>query len=196
MANGQQAATFAITPDNSDVMRQIDLKEPLRPGKNDITLTYKGDGSLLYQIVGRYYVPWNLADAQPGRSEPLSLAVAYDKATLAQDVTATVTVTIHNNTERVAEMPLVDVGVPPGFTVVPDKLEVAVERWTISKYSIAARQVIVSLEKLNPAQTVTLTYQIRARFPIKARTPVSRVYAYYDPTRVATSAPRMIVVHR
>jgi len=197
MANGQQVATFAIAPDNSDVMRQIDLREQLKPGKNDITLNYRGDGSFLYQIVGRYYVPWNLVGAQPIRSpQPLSLSVAYDKTTLAQDDTVTVTVTIHNNTRRIAEMPLVDVGVPPGFTAVPDRLDAAVERRTISKYAVAARQVIVYLEKLNPAQTVTLTYQLRAKYPIKARTPQSRAYACYDPTRVVTSAPQMIVVHR
>ena len=31
---------------------------------------------------------------------------------------------------------------------------------TISKYTVAARQVIVYLEKLDPGQTVTLTYRL------------------------------------
>lgn len=195
-ANRHQAATFAITPEDSDVMRQVDLKEQIKEGVNDITLQYQGDGSLVYQIVGRSYVPWNRVEPSVKAFQPLALSVAYDKKTLAKDDTATVTVTIRNNTDRFAEMPLVDVGVPPGFTVVPDRLDAAVQHKSISKYTVAARQVIVYLERLNPAQTVTLTYQIRAKYPLKAMTPLSRVYPYYDPKRVATSAPQEIVVHR
>jgi uncharacterized protein YfaS (alpha-2-macroglobulin family) len=105
-------------------------------------------------------------------------------------------VTIHNNTERIAEMPLVDVGVPPGFTVVPDDLEDAVKAGKISKYTVAGRQVIIYLEKLDPTQTVSLRYAIRAKYPIKAKTPLSKVYPYYNPERVAVSQPQDVEVGR
>ncbi|HET6383445.1 MAG TPA: alpha-2-macroglobulin family protein, partial [Armatimonadota bacterium] len=194
MANGQKAATFAITPDNSDVMRQVNLGNELRPGRNDITLQYVGDGSLLYQVVGSYYLPWSKVEpVTPEGAGPLTLSVAYDKTTLAHDETATVTVTIKNNTRRVVEMPLIDLGVPPGFTVLPDRLDQAVAAKTISKYTIAARQIIVYMQRLAPDQTVTLTYQLKARFPIKARTPLSRAYPYYNPEAVTVSAPQEIV---
>lgn len=194
LANGQKIKSFQITPDDNDVMRQVDLKEALKAGDNAITLQYEGEGSLLYQIVGRYYMPWNQVEPPAPEFQPLSLDVSYDKTTLAQDDTATVTVTIHNKTDRIAEMPLIDVGVPPGFTVVPDKLDDAVKDKTISKYTVAARQVIIYLEKLDLGQTVKLTYQIRAKYPIKARTPLSKVYPYYNPEKVAVAAPQDIVV--
>jgi uncharacterized protein YfaS (alpha-2-macroglobulin family) len=97
-------------------------------------------------------------------------------------------------TDKIAEMPLIDVGVPPGFNVVSDKLDDAVKAATISKYTVAARQVILYLEKLDPGQTVKLTYQVRARFPIKAKTPLSKAYPYYNPERVAVSKPQEIIV--
>ena len=93
-------------------------------------------------------------------------------------------------------MPLMDVGVPPGFTVNPEKLEDAVTAKTISKYTVAARQIIVYMEKLEPNQTIALTYQIKAKYPIKARTPLSKVYPYYNPEKVAVSAPQDIVVKK
>lgn len=195
LANGQKAGSFQLTADDNDVMRQVNLAEFLHDGQaNNVTLSYDGDGSLLYQIAGRYYEPW--ADAAPPKAgfEPLALKVEYDKTTLAQDDTATVTVTIHNQTTSIAEMPLIDVGVPPGFTVNPEKLENAVAKQTISKYTVAARQVILYMEKLGPGETVVLTYQIRAKYPIKARTPLSKVYPYYNPERVTISAPQDIVV--
>ncbi|HLJ54582.1 MAG TPA: hypothetical protein VKT77_06035, partial [Chthonomonadaceae bacterium] len=163
-------------------------------GDNAITLEYQGDGSLLYQIAERHYLPWQAAPRPAPGLEPLQLSVDYDKTTLAQDDTATVTVKIKNVTDRTAEMPLIDVGVPPGFSVVSDRLDDAVKAATISKYTVAARQVIVYLEKLTPGQELTLTYQVRARFPIKAKTPLSKAYPYYNPERVSLTRPVEITV--
>ncbi|MCS6775183.1 MAG: alpha-2-macroglobulin family protein [Chloroherpetonaceae bacterium] len=193
-ANGKEAAKLQITPEDSDVMRQIDLAAHVRPGNNTITLEYEGDGSLLYQIVGRYYLPWKEVEPPAPEFEPLKLEVQYDKTTLAQDDMATVTVTVKNVTDRIAEMPLIDLGVPPGFTVVPDNLEKAVAEKRISKYTLAARQVIIYLQKLDPGQELKLTYQVRAKFPIRARTPLSKVYPYYNPERVAVVPPAELTV--
>ena len=120
----------------------------------------------------------------------------YDKTTLAQNDSAGVTVTVKNRTNKVAEMPLIDLGVPPGFTVVTDELDQAVKEKRISKYTLAARQVIVYLDKLGPAETLTLHYSVRSRFPIKARTPLSKAYPYYNPEKAAISPPRTLVVHK
>jgi uncharacterized protein YfaS (alpha-2-macroglobulin family) len=153
---------------------------------------------LLYQIVGRYYLPWDQVKKDPALKEPLSIEVAYDKTTLAQDDTATVTVTITNTTKprAVVEMPLIDVGLPPGFTPLTERLDAAVEAKTISKYTVAARQLIIYLEKLEPGAVVALTYQLKAKYPIKARTPQSKAYPYYNPEQAAVSAPKDILVRR
>ena len=43
-------------------------------------------------------------------------------------------------------------------------------------------------------KTVTLTYQVRARFPIKAKTPLSRAHPYYNPERAVVCRPQELVV--
>ncbi len=196
IANGKRATTFNITPEDSDVMRQIDLKEFVKAGDNDIRLEYKGEGSLLYQVTGRYYTPWNQVELPRPEFQPLELKVAYDKTTLAQDETVTVNVTIKNRTDKIAEMPLVDVGVPPGFTVIPDKLQGAVENKVISKFTVAARQVILYLTELQPGQEVQVSYQVKAKYPLRAQTPLSKAYPYYNPEKVATVAPTGIIVRK
>jgi len=193
VANGKTIASIDISPENSDVMRQVNVGHII-PGDYQIHLNYSGDGSLLYQIVGRYYLPWEQVPEPMIGKAPLSISVDYDKKTLVQDDTATVTVTIKNNTAMIAEMPLIDVGVPPGFTVVPDALDAATDAKTIEKYTIAARQIIIYLTKLDPNQVVKLTYQIRAKYPIKAQTPLSKVYPYYNPEQLAVSKPQTIEV--
>ena len=196
VVNGKPGATWTLTPDDSDVMRQADVSKLLTPGVNTVRLDYEGQGATLYQIATRYYEPWvrDDAPAAPKETGPLAITVAYDKTTLAQDDTATVTATVRNVTNATAEMPLIDLGLPPGFTPQTEALDAAVANHTISKYTLAARQIIVYLEKLGPAQTVTLTYGLKAKYPIHAQTPESRAYPYYNPERVSVSVPQEITV--
>ena len=56
----------------------------------------------------------------------------------------------------------------------------------------AALSTIVQTQSV--VHTVTLTWQIKAKFPIKARTPLAKVYPYYNPERVAIAAPQDLVV--
>lgn len=198
--NGQKVATLSVTEANRDIMQQVEIQNPLQKGENRLEIRFKADalsgkGALGYQAVSRYYLPWR--DTMPPvapNAEPLALAVHYDRTTLAQNDTVGVTVTIHNNTNGKVEMPLIDLGVPPGFTVETDGLEEAVKAKTIDKYTVAARQIIVYLQKLAPNQTVTLRYKVRALFPVKALTPLSKVYPYYDPEKVTIVPPQSLVV--
>ena len=41
--------------------------------------------------------------------------------------------------------------------------------------------MIAYLEKLDAQSIFTLSYQVKAKYPIKARTPLSRAYPYYNP---------------
>ena len=58
-----------------------------------VALRFDGKGGLAYQVVGRYFVPWNEKPA----AEALSIDVAYDRTRLAQDDIATATATVKNN---------------------------------------------------------------------------------------------------
>lgn len=200
--NGKRIAQRTITPENADVMQQIRI--PSGIGANDVSLRYQGDGSLVYQIAGRYYLPWSRlpwseggpvppTESVPG-SRALAIAVAYDKTHLRQNDWVTLTATIHNNMGENAEMPLIDLGVPPGFSVDASALEEAVAAHKISKYTIAARQVIIYLERLDANATLSLAFRLQARFPIHAKTPQSDAYPYYNPERASYSAPQELTV--
>ncbi|MCD6359461.1 MAG: hypothetical protein J7M38_01270, partial [Armatimonadetes bacterium] len=191
--NGRQAGSFAMTPANADVMRLIDCRELVRPGGNKVEIRFSGEGSCLYQIVERHYMPWSAAEG-PAQGEPLSIAVDYDRTRLAKDDMLNATVTVRNNTPLVTSMIIVDLGVPPGFSVETEDLANLVERGVIQKYRLTGRQIIVYLEELKGRQVVKLSYRLRAKFPIKARTPSSRVYEYYNPDNQATAAPEALEV--
>ena len=190
--NGKQAGEFRITSADADVMRQLDLKEHVQPGANQVTISAQGKGSALYQVVSRYYLPWDQLPREPG--EVLEIKVNYDRTTLAQNDLLGCHVEVKNLTDRVAQMVIVDLGLPPGFELVPDGLEQAVKQGAITKYTPAARQIIVYTDSVGPRATLTLDYQLRAKYPLRARSPKSRAYLYYNPEQEALAAPQVLTV--
>jgi uncharacterized protein YfaS (alpha-2-macroglobulin family) len=63
-----------------------------------------------------------------------------------------------------------------------------------SRFDLTGRQIIVYLEGLKAGQPLDFGYRIRARYPIKAQTPPSSVYDYYNPGVSAVLAPAAIEV--
>ncbi len=187
LVNGQQAAQFRLTEADADVLRQVDCKDLVKEGDNKVEIKFQGEGTTLYQIVSRYYVPW--ARIGPSREELLSIDVEYDKTKLSTDDMLTASVTVRNNTPAKTSMIIVDLGIPPGFSVQTEDLTALVEAKKIDKFNLTGRQIIVYLEELKPRQTVEFTYTLKAKFPIKAKTPKSTVYEYYNPANRADAAP-------
>ena len=187
VVNGQEAASFRLTEADADVLRQVDCKDLVKEGDNKVEIKFQGEGTTLYQIVSRYYVPWTRIG--PPRQELLSINVDYDKTKLATDDVVTAAVTIRNNTPAKTSMIIVDLGIPPGFAVQTEDLTKLVEDKKIDKFNLTGRQIIVYLEKLQPNQTVEFSYTLQAKFPIKAKTPKSTVYEYYNPANRADAAP-------
>jgi uncharacterized protein YfaS (alpha-2-macroglobulin family) len=125
--------------------------------------------------------------------------VKYDRTELGQNDIASAMVTVHNNLKQNAENIILDLGIPPGFEVLPEDLQamLAGEEKTpgkVMKYAVTAKQIILYLNRLNVDQTITLKYRLRAKYPIKASSFSSRVYEYYNPQVGVTSRPIEIKV--
>lgn len=189
--NGVPVKTIELTDDNSDLVFLCDLGEQTIEGDNTVQLSLEGTGSTLYQVVGRYYLPWETLP--PPAEELISIQVDYDKSELTTDDLLHCTVRLANNRAGVARMLVADVGVPPGFDVLRDDLDALVGT-AIQKYELAGRQVILYLDELGHEAPVTLEYRLKARFPVRAQTPESAVYEYYNPEVRAVAEPREIVV--
>ena len=190
--NGAEAERLRITSENSDVMRLVDLAQHTAEGVNTVQLKLDGKGSCMYQIVCKFFLPWK--EGEKEEVEPLSINVAYDKRKLEKDDLITCNVTVVNNQPATANMVLVDLGVPPGFEVQAGDLSELVGEGTIKKFNLTSRQVIIYFDKLIPKQPVELKYRMRAKFPIKAKTRMSRVYEYYNPEVESFAEPVELVV--
>ena len=194
--NGKLVQNVVLTPENNDLLHQFAFPVADAKGAQAVGVRFTGKGSLAYQVVGRYFVPWS--DRPAG--EPLSIEVAYDRMQLAQDDIATATATIRNNLGKAANMVMVDLGIPPGFELLSEDLQDYQEKtatWKagrLEKYSLTATHAILYFNSIAPGDTVTLRFRLRAKYPIRARTFPSRAYEYYDPEMNSVARPVVLEV--
>ena len=177
VVNGEQTEEFDITSENYDVYRQADFKNVTKNGDNKVEITLEGEGSCYYQIAERHYMPWKTVKAG---KKPLSIGVKYDRSTLKENDMLTGSVVIKNNTKAAMKMVMVDLGIPPGFSVMtPDLQEYVGSKFV--KYTLTSRQVVIYIETVKPGEVIKFKYRLKAKYPLKAKTPRSKVYQYYNP---------------
>ena len=114
--NGKALEKLVLTPENNDLLHQFVVSGTDAEDGGTVALRFNGSGGLAYQVVGRYFVPW---DQKPAGG-PLSIQVDYDRTRLAQDDIATAAATVRNNLPRGANMVMVDLGIPPGFDLLSE----------------------------------------------------------------------------
>jgi len=191
LLNGKPAEKLVLTRENNDLLHQFAFRDIDSKGDNTVEIQFEGKGGLAYQVVGRYFVPW---DKKP-ENEALSIDVAYDRAHLAQDDISTATATIKNNMPKSANMVMVDFGIPPGFELLSEDLDAYREKSAgqksgrLEKFSLTATQAILYFDSVAAGETVTLRFRLRAKYPIRARTFQSKVYEYYDPEVNSVARP-------
>jgi hypothetical protein len=198
--NGKPVQKLVLTAENNDLLHQFVF--PVSAGAahsaQRVSFRFEGKGGLAYQVVGRYFVPWGEKPA----GEPLSIDVAYDRTRLAQDDIATATATVKSNLQKVANMVMVDLGIPPGFDLLSEDLQAYQEKsrarksGRLEKFSLTATQAILYFDAIGAGDTVTLQFRLRAKYPIRARTFQSRVYEYYDPAVSAVARPVALEVRK
>jgi hypothetical protein len=187
--------TLVIPADQAEVMQQVDLSEHVGVGEHRLTLTEPSGTAAGYQVTFRYHVP---AADRPAPSEPLAIALAYDRTDLTVGDSVTATATVVNQMPQVAPMVLLDLPIPAGFAVATEDFAKLVGDGLIAKYQLNPRSVIVYLRGLEPGKPgLTLRYQLRATMPVKVTVPPARAYEYYDPDKRGVSpAARLTVTQR
>jgi hypothetical protein len=194
--NKEQTHEIVIDEGNADVVHLVTFDRGFSPGGVNRVQIELGDeqaGNLMYQVATRYYVPWDAVEAVPEAEPLISIDVAYDRTTLAVNDEVTVDVEARLQV-GVVRMALIDLGVPPGFDVLTEDLGRLVEQGVIARYELTGRQVIVYVEDLSSEVPLRFSTRLRARFPLRAQTPPSSAYDYYNPETVMVREPLEVTV--
>jgi hypothetical protein len=193
--NQEQTQEIVIEESNADVVHLVAFERGFSPsGANRVQIEVEGGGNLMYQVATSFYLPWDQVPPTPEVGEAISIDVDYDRTALAVNDTVTVNVGVRLNKEGVVKMGLVDLGVPPGFTVLAEDLSRLVEQGVIARYELTGRQIIIYLEDLSSQSPLRFSYRLRARFPMRAQTPPSSAYDYYNPGELTVREPLEVTV--
>jgi hypothetical protein len=193
--NKEQTQEIVIDETNADVVHLVTFDRGFSPGgANRVQIDLQGGGNLMYQVATRYYLPWDQVPMVEMMGELITIDVGYDRTALAVNDTVTVDVGVKLNTAGVVKMALIDLGVPPGFTVLAEDLSLLVEQGVIARYELTGRQIIIYLEDFSSERPLRFSYRLRARFPMRAQTPPSSAYDYYNPADLTLRAPLEVTV--
>ncbi len=193
--NNELTQEVVIDESNADVVHMVTFDRGFSPsGANRVQIEMEGGGNLMYQVATRYYLPWDQAPMVEMKDELITIDLAYDRTRLAVNDEVTVDVGVKLNREGVVRMALIDLGVPPGFTVLAEDLSRLVEQKVIARYELTGRQIIIYLEDFSSEAPLHFSYRLRARFPMRAQTPPSSAYDYYNPADTTMRAPLEVTV--
>ena len=204
--NDGQRRTVSVNPENFDVVQLVSFDD-INPGRpNEVSIQVEGKGELMYQISGSYYLPWDdvIANRESFDPELVTIDVEYDRTELKVDDTVQVDVNVRLNKEGRAEWVLIDLGIPPGFLVKTEDLNVLVARFddvpedyefpTIERYELTGRQILLYIGGLSHEHALSFSYRLQAKFPLIAQTPASSAYDYYNPDVNGEQTPVEIIV--
>jgi hypothetical protein len=189
---GKQVAEGKVTEANADVMQQFDLREHLKPGVNEVAIEVKGETALMYQIVGRHFEPYRKpADAV---KPLLEVVVDYDRTKLTTADLLRAKATLRYNGKVPTYQVIVDLPIPPGFTVDAGDFAELVAAKKVQRFSVTARQVTLYLGEVKAGSEQSFEYALKPKYPIKAKAPGAVVYEYYTPEHRGESRPVGLVV--
>jgi CD109 antigen len=173
---------FTIDSSNFDVLQIAEIPAGIDA---DIELSATGSGETRFQLVRRF----NVFLTDQTIENNMALEVTYDADHVEIDDIVNVTAVVrYFGPSWDSGMMIVDVGVPTGFAPVPESLDALVEAGTISRAEVAGRKVILYVDGLRNGEQRAFTFQVRARFPVRAVIPDSKAYLYYEPKIRAEAA--------
>jgi len=165
--------TLHLDSGNFDVLHTLELPADA----SDLELRTSGAGSTGYQVVQRF----NLPGVQVPPARDILIDVEYDTDGIEVDDIVDVVVRLrYTGAKEATAMVIADIGVPTGFGVIRSSLDALVEAEVVSRADIAGRKVIFYIDSLVRDEPVEFAFRIRARYPVRAEGPLSRVYEYYD----------------
>ena len=96
--------------------------------------------------------------------------------------------------KRPTYMVIVDLGIPPGFTVDAGDFAEMVAAKKVEKATVTSRQVTLYLGDVKPGDVLTFEYTLKPKYPIKAKTPATVAYEYYTPSNRTVAKPATLTV--
>ena len=187
-----------IDASNREVVHLVSLSPwAAAGGALDVDISYSGAGKLFYQLAANHYLPWDPASRALGPSLDVAVDWSPTEVTVGQLTVATVTVTNAGDAVGPGDMPMVDVGVPPGFD--PDLTELdgmVTGDPNVARYEVKGDRVLIYLHHLGGelSETFEVHIPMSPRYPMEVATPAARAWEFFAPEDYSESVPVVLTV--
>ena len=172
---------------NQLAAHRLDLTSLAGKGRHRVGLRFTGKGDLQYHLTGRYWLPRVKGAGREKKGAKLSIQTRLDRQTLRTGQQARLSVEVRNRGKTAVEMPLVDLALPPAFTVEESDLTWLVSNRKVDKLQRVGDRALLYLTHLAPGKHLRFSVRLRARFPARVQLRPSVVYQYYKPDNRARS---------
>ncbi len=172
---GDWIKRVTITPDNADVLQTIEV-----PAGAGIEVEARGEGQVVVQAVRRF----NLPTVENVGKPVFDIDVDYGTGHVDVDDLITISADVTFNPPEFVEsgMVVLDISIPTGFSPVMESVERMAEADPkVKRRDLAGRKLIIYIEDMAAGETLSLEFQARALFPVRAEPVISAVYSYYRP---------------
>jgi uncharacterized protein YfaS (alpha-2-macroglobulin family) len=184
--DGKAVQELIIPPEQSEVLKQINLSAFVGKGKHLLRLAGRNGTDSSYQVAFSYYTPGSEERGQ----QTLALRLTYDRQQLRAGDHVAVSVVVGNRRKQTAPMVMVELPIPPGFTLIADDLEkLTGGQGPVARLQQSPGKALVYLRSLEPGKPLELRYRLRAGMPGELTAPAAVAYEYYDPDRVVRTEP-------
>jgi hypothetical protein len=120
--------------------------------------------------------------------------VGYSRTSVSVGETITVGIWVRVNRPGVVPLAVVELGLPPGLELVTEDWDSLVTGGLIAAYERVPGQVRAYLSDLSEQHTVHFEVRLGARFPLVAKTQLTRAYDLANPRPVSIRQPVEITV--
>ena len=178
---------------NADIHHTLDLSgRTLTADTANVSLSFSGEGTLMYQVIGTRYEPWNTPPQQIGS---LGLEVSYDRSGARVGEMIQVVANVSSRLDEGAmDQVIVSVAMAPGMIALVDDLNALVENGSVQRFERSDRRVTFYLMALQPREQRSLRFGMQATRPVNAQHPPSTAYSYYNPDDNATTGSSSVIV--
>jgi hypothetical protein len=203
LVDGQQVLALNL-PDADELTAPVtaDLSKWISPGPHHLEIRRPAESAQAsLQLITDYYVPWVPAAREENfqheekASDTLRLRVQYDKQAVKLEESIRCNVEAERIGFRGYGMLLAEIGLPPGAEVDRNSIETAMREsgWDINQYEVLPDRLVVYLWP--HAGGTKFSFTFRPRFGLKALTPPSILYDYYNPEAQTVVEPALFSVN-
>lgn len=188
--NGEDGGTYQLKS-SQDAVQLVDLGPRARQGANVIEL--RGQIQAPFQVVATYTLPWR--EKGEDDTKPLSLKVDYGRTKVDMGGVVPVDVKLIYRKPEASGMVLLSLGLPAGFTPIPETLEALKNSGLIARYELETGKINFYIDRLTTMSSLQFKISFKARSKVKTSGASSLAYLYYHPDIRATAAPLPVTVN-